>query len=51
VSASANTPYKFVMSFNEETKLKQDVVKDITFWSLPQILIIDLKRWNFSSID
>lgn len=33
--------------FNEESKAKEDVIKDITFWSLPQILIIDLKRWNF----
>ena len=32
--------------FNDETKKKQDVNKRIVFWSLPNILIIDLKRWN-----
>ena len=32
--------------FNDKTKSKQDVKRGIVFWSLPNILIIDLKRWN-----
>ena len=32
--------------YNEETKQKEDVVKRILFWSLPNILIIDMKRFN-----
>lgn len=31
---------------NERTGKKEDVTKELGFWSLPQILIIDLKRWN-----
>lgn len=35
--------------YNEKTKEKQDVNKGIVFWSLPNILIIDLKRFtNFN---
>ena len=35
--------------YNEKTKSKQDVKKGIVFWSLPNILIIDLKRFtNFN---
>ena len=34
--------------YNEKTKSKQDVNRGIVFWSLPNILIIDLKRWNFN---
>jgi ubiquitin carboxyl-terminal hydrolase 2 len=33
--------------YNEKTKQKQDVEKYITFFSLPDILIIDFKRFNF----
>jgi len=32
--------------YNEETKLKQNIRKKISFWSLPNILAIDLKRFN-----
>jgi ubiquitin carboxyl-terminal hydrolase 8 len=32
--------------FNEKTGQKQTVNRGIIFWSLPQILIIDLKRWH-----
>lgn len=32
--------------FNDETKQNEDVKRKISFWSLPNILIIDLKRWN-----
>ena len=34
--------------YNEKTKSLQDVKKGIIFWSLPNILIIDLKRWNYN---
>ena len=32
--------------FNDKTKTKEDVNRGIIFWSLPNILIIGLKRWN-----
>lgn len=32
---------------NEKTKMKQDVDKQILFWSLPQVLIIHIKRWGY----
>ena len=32
--------------FNEETNQKEDIDKNTTFWSLPNILIIDLKRYD-----
>jgi ubiquitin C-terminal hydrolase len=32
--------------FNEKTRQKEDVKKKISFWSLPTILVIDLKRFN-----
>jgi ubiquitin carboxyl-terminal hydrolase 8 len=32
--------------YNPHTQTKQSVQRGILFWSLPQILIIDLKRWN-----
>jgi len=32
--------------YNEETKQKEDVKRKISFWSLPNVMIIDLKRWN-----
>lgn len=33
--------------YNEKTKQKEDAKKMITFWSLPNILIITLKRFDF----
>ncbi len=33
--------------FNEKTNKKEDVNKDLVFWSLPEVLIIHLKRWNY----
>lgn len=32
--------------FNEKTKQKEDVVKQLTFWSFPKILVIVLKRFT-----
>lgn len=32
--------------YNDKTQQKEDVQRKICFWSLPDILIIDLKRWN-----
>ena len=32
--------------FNDKTNEKQDVKKSVFFWSLPNILIIELKRYN-----
>lgn len=32
--------------FNEETNAKQDVNKQITFWSLPNIMVLTLKRFT-----
>lgn len=32
--------------FNEKTKKKQEVDKGIVFWSLPDILVIDFKRFS-----
>jgi ubiquitin C-terminal hydrolase len=32
--------------FNEKTKQNQDVKKRIQFWSMPNVLVIDLKRFN-----
>ena len=31
---------------NDNTNEKEDVYRGIIFWSLPEVLIIDLKRWN-----
>jgi ubiquitin carboxyl-terminal hydrolase 4/11/15 len=33
--------------FNEKTKTKEDVKKQITFWSFPKILVITLKRFSY----
>lgn len=33
---------------NENTKEKEAVDKGVMFWSLPQVLIIDIKRYNFN---
>ena len=32
--------------YNEKTQLKQNVQKKISYWSLPSILVIDIKRFN-----
>jgi len=32
--------------YNDVTKQKENVKRGIVFWSLPDILIIDLKRWS-----
>ena len=32
--------------FNSETQKKENVIKKISFWSFPNILIIDFKRFN-----
>ena len=32
--------------FNDKTNTKQDVKRGIVFWNLPNIMIIDLKRWT-----
>ncbi len=32
--------------YNEKTKEKEDVKKQLQFWMLPDILIVDLKRFN-----
>lgn len=32
--------------YDEKKKIKRDVIKGLTFWSLPDILIIHLKRFN-----
>jgi ubiquitin C-terminal hydrolase len=32
--------------FNEKTGKKENVQRRISFWSLPNVMIIDLKRWN-----
>lgn len=32
--------------YNEDTKQKENVRKKISFWSFPDILVIDLKRFN-----
>ena len=47
------TNYEFLEGsnawFNEKTNMKQDVVKTIKFWSLPNILIVDFKRFTNSN--
>jgi ubiquitin C-terminal hydrolase len=32
--------------YNEKTQLKQSIQKKLIFWSLPKILVIDIKRFN-----
>jgi len=34
---------------NDETGEKQDVTKNITFWNLPNVLIIELKRYGYNN--
>jgi ubiquitin carboxyl-terminal hydrolase 8 len=33
--------------YNETLNIKQNVNKEITFWSFPTILIVHLKRWDY----
>ena len=35
--------------YNEETKEKQNVQKKIMYWSMPTILVIDIKRFNHNN--
>jgi ubiquitin carboxyl-terminal hydrolase 8 len=35
--------------FNEKTNKKQDVKKQIIYWSFPNILVIDIKRFDWSN--
>lgn len=35
--------------YNEELKIKENILKGLCFWSLPEILIIDLKRFTFNN--
>ena len=32
--------------FNDKTKQKEDATREILFWTLPDILVLDLKRFN-----
>lgn len=32
--------------YNDKTKQKENIIKRLEFWSLPNILVIDLKRFN-----
>ncbi len=34
---------------NDNTGQKQDVTKNLTFWSLPNVLIIELKRYGYNN--
>jgi ubiquitin carboxyl-terminal hydrolase 8 len=36
--------------YNDKTKSKQDVLKKLVFWTLPKILVVDLKRFNNRSV-
>ena len=35
--------------FNEKTNKKEAVKKNITFWSFPSVLVIDIKRFNYQN--
>ena len=35
--------------FNENTNKKEDMRKNISFWSFPTILVIDIKRFNYQN--
>ena len=37
--------------FNGETKVYENANRKISFWSLPNVMIIDLKRWNGGNIN
>jgi len=32
--------------FNDKTKLKEDILRGVTFWSFPKILVLTLKRFS-----
>jgi ubiquitin C-terminal hydrolase len=32
--------------YNDKTKQKEEALRKICFWSLPEVMIIDLKRWQ-----
>ena len=34
--------------FNDKTNKKEDIDKGIVFWSFPEVLIVHLKRWNYT---
>jgi ubiquitin C-terminal hydrolase len=34
--------------FNEKTKKKEKILKKLQFWSFPNILVIDFKRFNYN---
>ena len=36
--------------YNDKKKLKENAIKNITFWSFPQILVITLKRFHVSNV-
>jgi ubiquitin carboxyl-terminal hydrolase 8 len=36
--------------YNDETKQKENIRKKISFWSFPQILVIDFKRFNSRNV-
>ena len=36
--------------YNEKTEQKQNVKKSISYWSLPNILVIDIKRFNAKNV-
>jgi ubiquitin carboxyl-terminal hydrolase 8 len=33
--------------YNDNTKLKQNVQKKLIYWSMPNVLVIDIKRFNY----
>lgn len=35
--------------YNERTQQREAVNKNITFWSFPQVLVIDIKRFNYQN--
>lgn len=35
--------------YNEKTKEKQNVIKKLSYWSLPHILVIDIKRFTINN--
>jgi ubiquitin carboxyl-terminal hydrolase 8 len=35
--------------YNEATQQKQNIQKRISYWSLPNVLVIDIKRFNFQN--
>jgi ubiquitin C-terminal hydrolase len=35
--------------YNDNTKLKQNVQKKLIYWSMPNVLVIDIKRFNYKN--